>query len=85
MEQDIFSLLYPSGYTAKEEDGFTDFSFIKNLGIDSMIFLKRESRSSCKALRWQWEAMRLEAFITCVNRLRAKTSWRDLRPRTLAT
>lgn len=43
MEQDIFSLLYPSGYIAKEEDGFTDFSFIKNLGIDSMIFLKRES------------------------------------------
>lgn len=37
------SLLYPAGYNGYDEDSFTDFDFITNLGIDGLIFLKRES------------------------------------------
>ncbi|MDE6698793.1 MAG: hypothetical protein K2J91_04875 [Lachnospiraceae bacterium] len=37
------SLLYPEGYNGYDKDCFTDFDFVSNLGIDGLIFLKRES------------------------------------------
>ena len=37
------SLLYPKGYNGYDMDGFKDFDFIGQLGIDGMIILKRES------------------------------------------
>lgn len=40
---EMISLLYPEGYKDYDNDCFTDFDFISNLGIDSLIFLKRES------------------------------------------
>jgi len=40
---EMISLLYPEGYSDYEKDCFTDFDFISNLGIDGLIFLKRES------------------------------------------
>ena len=37
------SLLYPEGYNSYEKDSFEDFDFVSNLGVDGLIFLKRES------------------------------------------
>ncbi|NLL93498.1 MAG: hypothetical protein GX225_05110 [Clostridiales bacterium] len=37
------SLLYPPGYDGYDRDGFTNFDFVSNLGIDGLIFLRRES------------------------------------------
>lgn len=37
------SLLYPKGYDGFDQDGFTDFEFVDNLGINGLIYLRRES------------------------------------------
>lgn len=36
------SLLYPKGYDSYEQDSFTNFDFVDNLGINGLIYLKKD-------------------------------------------
>ena len=46
-----FSLIYPKGYKVNEEDGFSDFGFIEDLGLNHMIYFKSESYLGIRDLK----------------------------------